>query len=306
MSKCAEPSCNNQKGEKQIKCSSPFCERQFHLTCANLKGKSKTELSNIYFLCNACNDFIRYSNSRIECKLNSLEVDLREVIKPIELKLLKIEDELSTQMGKITEKVKTIEEIQSKQNSIINDLKTKIECLEKRLESEGKNKFNPTPAVVTDAPTLNSVKNTDHMVKFRVRLSGLPEPNSDLKFMERQKEEQSAIQNVMKFINLENVPISDCFRIGKYKAENKQPRKLLITFSSVWDRRKVVSNAYLLKDYNHQIYISPELTAADKVTEKILMQKRWELIQSGTDKKLLKIKNLKLYNNGEEVEINNK
>jgi len=211
--------------------------------------------------------------------------------------LLQIEDNLNTQIGKIIE--------QSKQNSVIDNLKNKIESLEKRLESEIKCKNNPTSPITTDASSSHNVKNTDSMVKFRVRLSGLPEPNSDLKFMDRQKEEQAAILNIMKFINLENVPISDSFRIGKYKAENKQPRKILITFSSVWDRRKVVSNAHLLKDYKHQIYISPELTVADKAIEKTLMQKRWELIQSGTDKKLLKIKNLKLYNNGEEVVIEN-
>jgi len=301
MSKCADPSCNNQKGEKLIKCSSPFCERQFHLTCANLKGKTKAELNNIYFLCNACDDFIRYSNSRIENKLNSLEVDLKAIIKPIELKLLKIEDDLSKQMGEITERVKTIEDKQLKQNSIVDDLITKIDCLEKRLENEVKCKISPTPPVTNDAATSYNVNNTDCMVKYRVRLSGLPEPSNDLKFMDRQKEEQASILNIMKFINMENVPISDCFRIGKYKEENKLPRRTLITFSSVWDRRKVVSNAYLLKNYNLQVYISPELTVADKAVEKTLMQKRWELIQSGTDKKLLKIKNLKLYKNGEEV-----
>ena len=104
-------------------------------------------------------------------------------------------------------------------------------------------------------------------------------------------------------MNLNNITITDCFRLGKFKTENIRPRTLIVTFASVWDQRKVISQCFQLKSYSEKIFISPELSTEDKIKEKKLLNKRWQLIQSGVERQQLKIKNLRLFNNQNEVHL---
>ena len=53
----------------------------------------------------------------------------------------------------------------------------------------------------------------------------------------------------------------------------------------------------------HKVLITPGLSKEDALREKTLLQKRYDMIQNGTDSKTLKIRKLKLYQNGKEVQI---
>ena len=68
---------HSTKSDKVIQCSSPFCNKEFHMQCAGLKSKKQSDLNNIYFLCRSCNDFIAYSNNPVQNKLAELEIQLK-------------------------------------------------------------------------------------------------------------------------------------------------------------------------------------------------------------------------------------
>ena len=106
-------------------------------------------------------------------------------------------------------------------------------------------------------------------------------------------------------MGLSTVSTADSFRMGRYKTENERPRSLVVTLTSVWDKNKIIQNSHLLKTYKNKIFISSELTSTERIVERKLLKKRWELIQSGVARKDLKIRNLKLYKQNELVDTNN-
>jgi len=310
MSKCDEPSCLNQKNEKLIQCSSPFCSRQFHLSCANLKGKTKSEISNLYFLCKSCHDFIQYSNSTIETKLKNLEEDVKQLMQPIEQKLQVITLKLEKSIDEIMARVCVIEKSELVRQKNMDDFKDKIIKLESKLDAELLKFVNKLDNLDNNKPIIQPAQsskpqnnNSTSMTKYRLRISGICEPSSQLKPLERQAVEETELKKILSFMNLGNVLISDFFRLGKFKAENKRDRTMLVTFQSVWDRRKILSSSYLLKDYEKAVFISPELTAEEKLIERKVLKKRYELIQSGIKRENIKIRNLKLFHDNVEVKI---
>ena len=316
MSKCAESACVGAKTETLIECSSPFCNRQFHLSCAKLKGKKKTELNNIYFLCNRCIEFVSFSNKSVENKLINLEEKLNNFLQPINLKLNSIEHDLKDAVQNLSDRIVKLENDEISQKKVntelfvkidnlsgkidneLNEMKRKIESINKEMQE-----FNKNPGPNQETSAKSNTPGNDSLVKYRIRVSGISEAPTHMKFSDRQTYERESLNDVFNFVNAQNVSMSDCFRLGKFKQDSKRPRTILVTFASVWDKNKIIQNCAALKDYKHQIFISPELSASDQVTQRKLLKKRWQLIQSGADRRDVKIKNLKLFNKGDEVNV---
>ena len=402
MTKCHDASCNISKTEALVDCSSPFCHRQFHLSCANLKGKKKGELNNIYFLCNVCLEFVRFSNSNVENKLNSLEEKLGQLISSVNINLQNIEKELKQSIKNLSDRVNTIETFQTNQklsntnlnNKIdalqqtifaeVNKLKTSISKIDEKklniLENELNQKCkiinekiyslnHQSDSRVTEISSLNSrmcaletkitgeikvinenasnfktfedkndfkleelnekinkflgeIKNnpppsdnqqpykgknhsssniSDEKVKYRFRISCLSEVPNGTSFSKRQSLEMGKIKDILSHMGLPSINIADFFRLGKHSTELTRPRTLLVTLCSVWDRNLIFQSAHKLKNFKDKIYLSPDLTQSERKTETMILKKRRDLINSGTDRKYLKIKNNKLFNGGEEV-----
>jgi len=109
MNKCDEPNCVGGKSEKLIDCSSPFCNMHFHLTCANLKGMKKSEINNLYFLCNKCNEFVNYCNHGIALQISNLESNIKNSLLPISNRLDKIESTLTDSIDILSKRVDNLE-----------------------------------------------------------------------------------------------------------------------------------------------------------------------------------------------------
>lgn len=110
--------------------------------------------------------------------------------------------------------------------------------------------------------------------------------------------------------------IKDHHRIGKInstKNANSQTvnklstnRKVILTLHNDWNPRILLQKAVEMDLYKEKgIIITRDLNATDLTKEKLILKKRWELINSGVPKHQLKIRNLKLYNNSNEVPIGN-
>ena len=77
--------------------------------------------------------------------------------------------------------------------------------------------------------------------------------------------------------------------MGRYYPGRK--RKVLITFQSPWEARLVIAKAIENNLFQeHKVLITPGLSKEDALREKTLLQKRYDMIQNGTDSKTLKQK----------------
>ena len=65
----------------------------------------------------------------------------------------------------------------------------------------------------------------------------------------------------------------------------------------------VIKSAHKLKTYKDKVYISPELSATNTTKEKKILIKRRKLINEGVEKSKLRIRNLRLFNDSEEIKI---
>ena len=71
--------------------------------------------------------------------------------------------------------------------------------------------------------------------------------------------------------------------------------------SQIFGRQaKLVANSHHLKDYpaDYRAFISREITNEERIIERNLLKKRRDLIESGTKRTSIRIRNLKLYVDG--------
>ena len=95
------------------------------------------------------------------------------------------------------------------------------------------------------------------------------------------------------------VIIEHCRRLGKFIPGKS--RTVLVTFNNIWDARELRTKAIEQQLYRHKgVLIVPELSYEDQVEKKIL-KKRFELINQGTGKSRIRIRDLKLYVDGQFV-----
>ena len=86
--------------------------------------------------------------------------------------------------------------------------------------------------------------------------------------------------------------IKDCFRLGKFSAEARRPRAILVKFIRSADASSILSKRGSLRQ---PLFVKPDLSRAERVIDSLLMKERWNLIQSGTERKHIKIRNDSIY-----------
>lgn len=90
----------------------------------------------------------------------------------------------------------------------------------------------------------------------------------------------------------ESIPpdsIRDCFRMGKYKRYATSPRPLLVQLKRKAEAKSILSKR--VKPY----FIKPDMSPEEIVKDRLLMKKRWSLIQSGIEKRVIKVTKNCLY-----------
>ena len=207
----------------------------------------------------------------------------------------------------------------SHQLSILESLKTTCRycdsCYETRAES-----FELKEKICSIQESLNDLKNTMHKSggpkidiqkeklsrtdnhRYQVKIVGVPENN--LRFSNDQKlRDKKNIEDIASELNLHKVQVSDCHRKGKFNSLKRRP--IIATFSSIWDARRMVSKSIerkLLKEKG--ILVLAQLSPSDQEIERCLLARRYTLINDGTEKSRIKIRNLKLYIDGKEIADN--
>ena len=80
--------------------------------------------------------------------------------------------------------------------------------------------------------------------------------------------------------------IRDCIGLGKYKNQPMHPRPILVKLNRPTEVLKLLS---LKESLPNGVSFKPDQSKQQRTIESILLKERWKLIQSGTERKVIKI-----------------
>ena len=132
-----------------------------------------------------------------------------------------------------------------------------------------------------------------------IRIQNVPEIASQ-NSAQRLEHEMKQVMALLKLTIGEEPTISDCFRIGKH--DETKRRGIIVKLSNIWTTRKILANSHHMEDYpaDYRAFLSRELTHEGRIIEKNLLRKRRGLMENGTKRSSIRIRNLKLYVDGNE------
>lgn len=130
--------------------------------------------------------------------------------------------------------------------------------------------------------------------KFNVIVHGVEESAEGKPRFMRQKEDTDKVCGVFSQLveNITHQAIRDQFRLGKFNPSATRPRPILVKLIRSADVSEILSKAHEL---SHPIQVKPDKSPAEREKYKCLMGVRWALINSGIDRKQIKIKGPSLF-----------
>ena len=158
-----------------------------------------------------------------------------------------------------------------------------------------KSGVSPTvPSVPKISANIIPSTSSNYERKYNVVLYGLDECPSGLTRSGRLESDLTNISNIFSELDSSIQPqsISDCYRLGKYLRDASRPRPILVKFVRVADISRIFANRRKLPT---AISVKPDMSSAERKKHSILMQERWDLIQSGVLRKDIKIRGDSLY-----------
>ena len=109
--------------------------------------------------------------------------------------------------------------------------------------------------------------------------------------------EDANVQTFREKLKIAPSKIKNLSGLGIFKPKSTaRPRPVEIQLTSSHDRRIILNNAFLLKGTKN--FVKPKLCWKDRIQEKDLLSKRYELIQLGLDRDSLRIRDLQLFHSG--------
>lgn len=133
--------------------------------------------------------------------------------------------------------------------------------------------------------------------KFNAVFYGIEEPSAGTVKSARQSHDLDKLLNIFTDIglSLSAASIKDYHRLGKFKQSANRPRPILVKFLRAFEASLVLSKKGSLT--SSSISIKPDMSRSERETEQILLRERRKLIDSGTDRKLIRIYGSSLYVN---------
>ena len=134
--------------------------------------------------------------------------------------------------------------------------------------------------------------------KFNVILFGVSESPQGTPRHTRSTQDFNSVASVFSDIEDESnlmYPIRDCQRLGKYNSSSGRPRPILVTLNSTAQVSHVLAHRHSLPSH---VSVKPDRSFSERKSERILLSERWKLIQAGSDRRSIKLRNSSLYLNG--------
>ena len=111
-----------------------------------------------------------------------------------------------------------------------------------------------------------------------------------------------AVNEVLSHLE-ESPQIMDIKRLGKIVRNKERPRAVILTLSSAWDVRKILSTAPKMKNFHKPIFINRMLSPEETLNENRILQIRRDLLNPGTERSSIKIRDLKHFVDGKEIDL---
>ena len=123
--------------------------------------------------------------------------------------------------------------------------------------------------------------------------------------VEENQDDNKTVSDLMTKLKIPQNFVKRSTRLGRKSTvvnPPPRPRPIEVLFDCEHDKRLLMANAYLLK--NSHVFVKPKLKWSDRQKEKSLLKLRYDLIQSGFDRKFFRIRDLKLFYSGTEINDN--
>ena len=260
-------------GHDSIECKG-LCKEWLHRGCAGLSKAAflAATVSPNPFLCPRCRLVVAQSSelSALKSSVNALS---------LELSSLKV---------------------------VVDDLKANITLVSPPVCVNVPNPTEP-PSRPADVPVVPSTRLGNHETlhaskspvcihptisdkKYNIVLFGVDECSFSMSRQDRFQSDLSSASEVLSEVDstIQKQSIKDCFRLGKFNASSHRSRPILVKFIRSADASSILSKRASLI---HPFHVKPDLTREERHIDALLLKERWNLIQSGTGRKYIKIKN---------------
>lgn len=156
---------------------------------------------------------------------------------------------------------------------------------------------DPTSSSSTSAPSrtnTSKLPSNNPNKKFNILVYGINEcPEGSTRHTRITKDMEDVTTVISKVDpSIPSNSIRDCVRLGKYTKRNCRP--ILVKLSRSCKVTGILANRKKLAD-TPGISIKPDMSKEERLTESALLKTRWELMNSGTERKRIKIRGKSLY-----------
>ena len=263
-------SVGRRVGEEAIECSG-LCSSWLHRRCAGLSKVAfdKVSQTDDPFYCP-------------QCRINKQDLEIKS---------------LRDLVGKLTSEIKTLKTIVEgqKQNQ------PSYACI---VGNDGSPTSSSTTSIHTPIPHKENCKSSsvrsprpnlpENDRRYNLVISGVTECKHGTSRLARQASDLTRISDILSSTieSISEHSIKDIQRLGKYNVNMNRPRPLLVKLLRATDVSAILANKSSL---DKSIRVRRDLPKDIRMKQVILLKERWKLINSGTDRKDIKIDGEKLF-----------
>lgn len=130
--------------------------------------------------------------------------------------------------------------------------------------------------------------------KYNVIVFGVDESPNGTSRADRQSKELNTVASVFSSVDSSITPLAirDMFRLGKYNNDHSRSRPILVKLIRAADASSIIIKS---RNLEPPYSVKPDRSVEERKKEKCLMDVRWSLIQSGYERKCIKIRNSSLF-----------
>ena len=274
--------CNKKctDNEKAIQCD--LCCMWVHADCENINEqqykaiKNLSELGNSVYFC-AINNCMTHFRSITNEWIRHQACGSSQPSIPT----------LSDNIESLTSTYNTIEKAVSDLSSKIVNLQSQECNLSEQIKSTivalGRQSSYSTPAPADQ--------------RSNIVLYGVEESPPKALRHERLQHDVKAVLDILGGIKVQLNPVQilDYFRLGKFKPNQSRPRPILLKLQRIMDANIILANKTSLRT---PLMVKPDMSLEERAIESVLLKERWSLIQSGHNRKQIKISKNQIYLGG--------
>ena len=287
--------------EQAIQCEGA-CQQWYHQYCAGISTKLfKHQSSNDSpFICMSCRQQFQDAQvSQLQSEVANLRSELLELRKLVHsiTNLPAIATLLQGEPGEVNFNTERVSQPLTSNNTLYTDALRLTDHSASPI-TVSSNTVNPQASHL-QASGNTKRSNSSHVDKrFNIVIYGLNEcPKGSPRHIRITKDTELACKAIKSICpDMSDFAVCDCLRIGRYSEERTRP--LVVKFTRSCDVATVFANRYKIpKSESPNISIKPFMSRAERNQESTLLKERRALIESGVDRKTIKIRGNSIFIN---------